>query len=309
MKRNNKVARTISLLLSIVLFLTACKTNGGRTISKAEDSTVKPPKTSNNESTEYTEDQETTIGIMSLDDCKDDSGIYIAYDDGSFDHYPVGGYCKDLGTSSQYFSGMYMENSTALAVPDVDHSTKIAVFCDTDYTLSLHPIHAEVAAFRIFSDDLVPGYGRLGYFDSERQSAYYNIVYQNHESKAVDLLSINGEPISAYEPYHKQWTVRSHQGISQDYTYQIWGFTGKTVTLGIGNGTTLEEETYLLNSTYYDCDIEHNEWSENDIYNIKGVPTAQGYAVADLSDVPSGKYVMVFNERKSYSATIINIVN
>ncbi|MGM9604893.1 MAG: hypothetical protein ACI3XG_07485 [Faecousia sp.] len=220
---------------------------------------------------------------------------------------PSGGYCEGLSTWYDGFDGMYIPAKLVDATPIVNRDMNLVLFWDSDYLLSLNPIHAEVNAFQTVTDDGMLGYGRMGRIDSKYQSASIYINYRNHESTYIDPVYINGKPAYEYPAEHFSWTVRPYSGMSKDYTYEMWNFVGDTITLGTGEGTTLIEKTYDIDAKYYDCNVDHNSCEEKDIYYLKGIPTPSGYATLDLSDVPSGRYSMVleYNNNKNYTASLL----
>lgn len=283
-------------------------------------STSLPTDTIATESTEKpeipTRTQEGTIepspkkqGPFSIEDCKNRSGVFISYDDGSFGIIPSGGYCEGLSTWYDGFDGMYMPDILVEATPIVTKDMNLVLFWDSDYLLSLHPIHAEVSAFQTVSDDGTSGYGRMGQINTKYQSASIYLSYRNHESTYIDPVYINGKPAYEYPAEHFSWTVRPYSGVSQDYTYEMWNFVGDTITLGTGEGTTLIEKTYDIDAKYYDCYSDHNSCEEQDVHYLKGIPTPSGYATLDLSDVPSGRYAMVleYNNQKNYKAFLLTL--
>lgn len=283
-------------------------------------STPMPTATVATENTERTEaptqaQEETTEpiprkqGAFSIEGCKKHAGVFISYDDDSFDLIPSGGYCEGLSTWYDGFDGMYIPNAIIDETPIVNKNMNLVLFWDSDYLLSLHPIHAEVNAFRTVSDDGTSGYGRMGQINSKSQSASIYLSYRNHESTYIQPVYINGKPAYEYPAEHFSWTVRPYSGVSQDYTYQMWNFVGDTITLGTGEGTTLIEKTYDIDAKYYDCNVDHNSCEEQDVYYLKGIPTPSGYATLDLSDVPSGRYSMVleYNNQKRYIASLLTI--
>lgn len=250
------------------------------------------------------------LGNYSLEYCKSNAGVYVAYEDGSFDKCGSGGYCDGLSKGSSYFYGMFLKDSALYFAHDIslqNDGKKLVVFSDADYTLTLHPIHTEVACFSVDTEDGTEGFGQL--IQVTDRGASIAIQYKNHEREDIHPIYINGEPASEYEADEHAWSIRSHKGISKDYYYQVLGFKEESITLGIADGTTLIEKTYEIDSTYYDCDPEHNFWENEDVYYIKGTPTSEGYAEADISDVPAGKYVMLFRFDGKYRATILNINN
>ena len=308
------VTRTMCMFMAVVvsLGLIACvaNTEPGETEKQiAVDPTSWKPTEPKEEPT--TEPIPEYVGNYSLDYCKSNAGVYIAYEDGSFDRCASGGYCYGLSSGSDYFYGMFLKDSLLFDAPDISRqndSKKLVVFSDIYYTLTLHPIHAEVACFSTETNGGIEGYGKL--IQVTDNGASITIHYDNHERETANPIYINGKPASEYEADKHSWSTRSHKGISRNYSYSVLGFQREeSITFGVAEGTTLVENTYQIDSTYYDCDREHNFWENEDIYWIMGTPTADGYAEVDISGVPSGKYVMVFRFDGKYRATILTIGN
>jgi len=251
-------------------------------------------------------------GMYTLDNCKGMIGVYVAYEDGSFDMCTGGGYCYGLISGGNMFHGMFMRDVSLVYAKEIDKLSKekrLVVFCNTDYSLTLHPIHAEAACFVVESSDGdVKGYGRLSQITE--MGAPIDILYVEGEREDINPIYIDGKPAKEYNAETVKWSVNPFKGMSgTSYTYQLWGFKkGTNVKIGVGKGTALVEKEYEVNSTYYDCEYDRNNWEDEDIYHIEGLATPEGYAEVDLSNVPKGKYVMLFQWKGTYRANILTIV-
>ncbi len=262
---------------------------------------------SNTELSETTEPFTSTIGSYTIEDCKTQNGVYIKYNDESFDIYRSGGYCDGLTRGDSYFYGMYLPDSIADSMPTIDENIDLVVFSDEEYWLTLYPIYADVAVYMTESNDGILGYGRL--VNMSESKAYISISYKNHEETSIQALYIDGKSPKDYDAEYLRWRVRPYKGVNSEYSQELWGFKGSSVTLSVVEGTTLKDVTYEINARFYDCAPDHNDCNDEDLYEIKCIPTSQGYATADLSEVPNGRYVILFEYGKYYKASLVTIQN
>lgn len=288
------------ILLSVFSMFAACSIEKLEKESELKNHTSATTPT---ETSEETEPQITTQGKILRDQCERFPGIYIAYEDGSFDNYPGGGYCEDLTRYSNVFEGMFLPERVANATPEVNGSTKLVVFASDDYYVQLNPIHAEVSAFSMVTNG-VPGYGRLLYTYDDYASIY--VYYTNGEYTDIDAININGKPAKEYQEEQIVLEVNPYRGMtSVTKEFILYGFVGQEVTLSVAEGSKLVDTTYTIDTIYYDCNYEHNNWTDEDVFYLKTMPTTEGYAVIDFTDIPSGRYVMLFRSNGKYKASLL----
>lgn len=288
MNRLFKLILVVSIVLLMAGRLIACASP-----NESEKAMKSPLETDVLETQETTEPQKTTQGELSLEECEGRGGVFIAYDDGSFDEFPGGGYCLGLSRLTVGFSGMFLENSVLEKTPTITGDMKIIVFSTADYYhVNAYPIHHEVAAIQYTSDDGTKGYGKLAY---EQDKIY--VYYRNHESEDVKIEFINGEPSEEYDAVKIDREVYPSKGMKKVARgYRLAGFQkDEEVRLGVVKGTAIEEKSYEANITYFDCDNEHNNWDEEDQYYLDATPTVEGYAVIDFEQLPTGRYVLVYD--------------
>lgn len=310
------IHKVVPILLALLL-LTGCTSSTNASsqpettdpIATTEQPTTEPESTKQTQPP-TTEPVPTTIGSYTLEECKRANGVFIAYEDGSFDMFPTGGYCKGLGNLDSNFDGMFLSDSIISSTPTVNRQTKIVVFSNTDYRLTLHPIHASVRVFQTHSHIGVEGYGRLGEIFSNTKRVNVYVYYEDHTSDEINPVFINGNPAYEYQADCVEWTVNPYSGMPRTQrTIQLLSFTGDEVTFGVGTGTTLIEKTYPVNAKYFDCDIDKNNYSDEDIYRLTGLPTKEGYAEIDLSEIPDGQYALVFHFGNRYRASLLTMIS
>lgn len=313
-----KICAVIVVLAMMITMLCACQ----GTVNDSEDNSttgvVEREETAISEET-ISEDWETTAstteptvsyqGSYTLEDSSVMNGVYIAYDDGSFDRYQMGGYCSGLTSGSLYFYGMYLEDSIAENLPVMDANSNLVVFSDSYYSLSLYPINSETGVIHVLSDDGVEGYGQL--WQQHESGAVVSVDYRNNQNERWLVRYIDEKPAQDYPAEKIEWEVTPYKGSSSTvYEKKALGFkNGTTVVFGMAEGSTLVETSYDVDTTYYNCNPEENNWQEEDRYGLPSIPTTDGYAGVDLSGVPSGKYIMLFEENGYYSASILNLEN
>lgn len=290
------------LMVAIVSFtLIAC---GEKTVQEEPSN-----QSLDNETTEMnTESTSKNLGEYTLSECISSDRVYIKYNDGSFDRYGAGGYCRKFSMGSgfygMYLPDKYLKYTTTLNLSNDER--KLVVFASGEYSLTLHPVHAEVAVFTTSKDDVI-GYGHIGQITD--RGVTIDIIYSNHEWEDIFATYIDGKPATEYEAEILEWYAYPYSGAtSVDVYCRLEGFKkGTTVTLGVVEGSTLVEKQYEVDATYYDCDPQHNNWQDEDIYYLECIATPEGYAEVDLTGVPAGKYVMLYDYDGYYCATVLTI--
>lgn len=252
-------------------------------------------------------------GMYILEEAKHMDGIFLAYEDGSFDRYVTGGYCKGLTKSSTEFDGYYALNSMLLDVPAVITETdQLAVFSDRNFNITLHPINFEVGAISVESDNGVRGFGHCSYLFEDNMNV--SVHYSNHDTEVMDVLYIDSILPSEYPLEITEKIVHPYKGMkSKEEVARYYSFPrGDKVSLATAQGTALIEKTYDVNATYYDLYVNHNEWDVVDYYILDYKPTVEGYAKIEMHDswqgvdIPAGKYIMVYKTDRTYKASVIN---
>lgn len=252
------------------------------------------------EETIPTETKICTIGDLALEDCQGNTGIYIAYEDGSFTRYYGGGY---LDTAATYYAeGMFLRNDIAEKNPVIRKNDKLVVFCDSDYTLSLQPVKWETGAIA------------SQYLDGTK--VYMRAI---KDAYGVDFfMYCEGDTTG--------WDVTHVDGISvEEYPFEIVGEgnsagaglpKGETIKFGVVRGTTLKEQSYPINATYYRCDVSRNvAMASEEEHWLYPTPTSSGYAIIEIYDgfhnieIPTGRYVMELRMGKSYIAYLLDWEN
>ena len=256
------------------------------------------------------ESDSSTLGEYSADSCSILQGFFLSYNDGSFDYYESPGYCFGFSADSLGFYGVFAENSR---IPDntvINNNSNLVLFSKAStYSVTLHPIHASVSAFLTTSDENVLGYGMLtGHSDLYSQ---ISIHYLDNTIERFNPIYMNGQPAIEYQAVKIEKEVTPYKGMpSKVEKFTNIGFQeNSTLTLGLSEGTSLIEVAYDVDSTYFDCHPDHNNWEEEDIYYAKLIPTSAGYATIDLSHIPSGNYIMLYRSNNKYQASIIEWQN
>ena len=307
-----KKACLLFSVICIAILFYGCGNSKEETVSKTEfEENIKEQQNNTDSMSYVTESTEMEvksemeevqqIGTYSLDDCVEYDGLYYAYDDGSFDKVATGGYC--LGGKG-YIDGMFLDDYYKSKIEGTD---KMVLFWEGQYSMELYPVAAQIPVIQLEKEDGTRGFGHFDWSDTSVLVTYY----RDHVHERVIIQTINGALPEEYEPECIEFTVNPYKGIPSEERYIcLNGFKPNTeVTLGIAEGTTLEEKTYKVDATYYLCSRDSNHYEEEDSYKIKTTPTAQGYAELDFSEIPDGKYVMVlwYNGFSNYRATLLEL--
>lgn len=306
--KKKTIVRLLTLVMMATLF-SGCHKSGEEESILGEQVSVEK-NSMQNEATETSEvlaETEPVIqkqGGYTLENCVNSFGFFIAHEDGSFSRYLHGGCCPKIDNNVRGFEGMFMEDIDAENIPILTSKDTLALFWDSNYSVSVLPVHAEEAAIQVTAEDGMEGFARLS------ESSIF-IYYRSNDYAHVTLQTINGESPDKYEPEEVCFTVNPHKGMpSETASYKIRGFKrDATVSLGIAEGTTLVETTYDIDCTYYNCNRSMNNWEEEDIYYPSTRATTQGYAVLDFTEIPSGRYVMIVEGNGKYIATLLNWQN
>ena len=256
-----------------------------------------------------TEPEPSTIGKYSLEKLVKYNyvGIFVAYEDGSFDGYPTGGYVWDAEEYLSYISGYFVPGDLSDKIDRIDANAKLVVFSPSSFSLTLFPIHASVSCLDMSGETGQPSYGKIGQLEDYGSSL--RVYYENGDYDVKSIEYINGVPAHTYEAVKIENEVHPSKGIpSRVETVVHYGFTaGENITLACSEGTRLIEESYIANATFYDCYPDHNDYSEPDEYDIQLNRTSEGYAILDFSEVPSGRYVMIFSIAERIYPTLVDI--
>lgn len=316
--------RIISLMLALSLFAGGLCGCGNTTETKdpasttATDETVEietttPPEETRELITEEVTEQPTeqpteterqTMGSISLEQLQpaEYPVFCIAYEDGSFDFYYGEGSYKYESYSSSHFYGMYAYDRYAEELPVIGDDTKMVLFCKKDFSLAVYPVRTVVNVVSY-------NYG-FGEFHSNGYSL--DVHYPNGKYESVRLKTIDGEPVEQYEPIIYEETVNPYSGMtSKTVRYIYEGFQNvDSVTLGVVNGTQIEEEECAVDAKFYSCAQDRNNYYEEDSYYVKWAPTVEGYAKLDFSEIPEGQYVMricYYDEGTVYRVWLVTI--
>lgn len=300
----------LSLILTFLVFLLCACTNNE--ISNSVDSptiefiydTDTPTTVSNTSEVDITE-MPALIGEYDLDECKNRNGIFIAYNDGSFDLYRSNGYCLELHPYSTYCLGMFQRDSIVNELPEITQETNMVLFWEGDYSLTLWHVNGVSTAVST-SENGTRGYGLI-----DQNGSPFTIYYQDNSFTRLYPLYINGVKREDFHDINTiKWEYRPYKGMSQSYEHSsLSGFEeGATIIISTADGTTLTEKTYHVDSKYYDCAADHNDFDFQDSYTLSPTPTPDGYAQLDFSGVPSGQYVLIVRNSIMYIATLVNVI-
>ena len=308
-----KIALMLTLLLIFSIVFSACIASDAQTNPTLSPSLFTDPTSY---SSEVEEPAVSTRGQYTLGQCKENKGIYIAYDDGSFDRYPAGGYCYGFSTVHSWIYGMYLPNNTVDRIPVIDEDDTLVVFSDSDYYLYLYPVNWEVGAIQFTSDDGAQGYAHIQQQNEDIVSV--SAVDRVHGHDSWSVLYIDGIPAPEYELEITLQEFAPSRYAPSDldavFTYSLP--RNSSVVFGIAEGSTLVETTYQVSATYYECFPSHRDCKFEDRYHPDLLPTSEGYAIVNLNErdsediIPNGHYVMVleFAEEgnRGYIATLLD---
>ena len=290
------------LLLLLPILLMGCADSGA---TKQESGSSVNTRETEVEITEApTETKQQYIGRWTLEDCQSATGIFIAHEDGSFTKYYGGGYLDKNGAG--YSEGMFLRNDIAEVNTAIGKNDKLVVFCDSDYTLSLLPVKWEVGTVAYSLDDGTKAYLRILNYDK------YDVDFfeyrTNGDTVERDIMYVDGISAKDY-PFE---IVGGEDGSSVGCGFP----EGSDVKFGVAEGTTLNEETYTVNATYYYCKAKRDAaGASEEQHYLYPTPTSEGYAVIDIYDgwhnaeIPTGLYVMELRMGRSYIAYLLNWQN
>lgn len=309
------------LILLVALTLSACGKKGDVNDNK---NVIEETNTENDvDETEpvETEPEKTTIGEYSEEELYE--GFYIAYDDNSYDRYPQGGHAETVDSYRKhddifsYCDDFFFANEKVDQIPIISDKDKLAVMWDGDCDVFLSPVQAEEYYLRVSADDLGDeyadqlgdGYGNISLNETSEKGKYclFGVRYDSQDgTKYYEVDTINGKPAIEYEMNkveHEYVGVYGDPGIQKLDSFQ----RNDEITLGIPYGTTLVEYTGKQDVTCFHSNPSFWNENENWGYSPKLMPTTQGYAMMDFSEVPDGKYIMVVEGNDQYIGTILNL--
>lgn len=185
------------------------------------------------------------IGMYTLEECIGYDGVYFAFDDGSFNWYNMSGYC--LGGKA-YIDGLYLANSDMHSV--ITEPDKLVLFWEDEYSIELYPVTAQIPVIQLEKEDGTKGFGQLEYSGTPVLKA----SYRDNEYERIKIQTIDGAPPEDYETEHVEFMVNPYKGVPlEEVLVRMDGFKQDTeVTIGIAQGTALEEKTYQVDATYYE---------------------------------------------------------
>ena len=250
-------------------------------------------------------------GRYTLEECKEKRGVFIQYEDGSFDRYPGGGYIIGQNSVNASIDGMFMYNSDVAQIPIITESDSLVVFCDSSYSLMLNPVNWENGALSINSDGMY-GYGRI--LEQNKYGVTLYVYFENNEISQKNVSYIDGMPAQDYQLEVINEVVTPYEGMSsKSLNITSYGFKeSSSVKLGIKQGSSIVEEEFVADVTFFDCGSDNRNWQIEDYYGLDTQATTNGYATVDIYDnlhnkeIPSGLYVMKLNMGRSYIAYLLN---
>lgn len=229
----------------------------------------------------FVEPEYTAIGEYTLSECQANPGLYILHSDGSFSKYYTGHvlywneqpmtYGTDPWPEDLVISNWIAQNNIEL----LEQGQLVLFFPYDDRVLQgLYPVTETGYTLGLHDSDLnlVCLFHTL---NSTNAFSKWTAGETFYWSNVVDCTTINGINSEDY-------VFPSTEG--RDFS----SFPpGEEYTIGIVTGTTLEEETYNTDYTYFLHDEESVDYKLN--------ATPDGYAVFDFSDTPVGEYVFTIS--------------
>lgn len=227
------------------------------------------------------EPEHTAIGEYTLEECQESPGLYILHSDGSFSKYYIGtplywNYLPMTYGTDPWPEDLVMANWEVQSNTDLSDQGQLVLFFPYDDRVvqGLYPVTESGYTLGRYNSDL-----KLVCLFHTRNSTNAFSEWTAGEtfywSNVVDCTTING--INSKDYVFPVIEERDFSSFSPEEEY----------TIGRVSGTTLVEETYKTNYTYF----LHDEKSVD--YTLNATP--DGYAVFDFSDTPVGEYVFTIS--------------
>lgn len=241
------------------------------------------------------EPEHTTIGEYTLEECQERPGLYILHSDGSFSWYNIGSplYWNDqpmtYGTDP-WPEDLVMYNWEVQSNAELLNQGQLVLFFPYDEMVvqGLFPVTESGYTLGRTSEE----FKKICLFHSQGSETDLSEWTQGSSSRNhVDYTTINGIDKNDFDFPTTEGARFSSFPPGEEYI------------IGRVSGTTLVEETYKTNYTYF-------LHEENPVdYTLNATP--DGYAVFDFSDTPVGEYVFTISywnsskkTRKVWSANV-----
>lgn len=253
---------------------------------------------------EPTESTGTQIGLYTLEECKQLQGLFVRYEDGSFDRYYAGGFRTRSGRW-QEDEKLYISRYNVMSNPVVTPDTQLVLFWDEQPQWNLvYSVLFEGYTIPYYSEE----YGKQGAIvvgsgvEIDATMGYrvdvggdnYEILYLA-KTRDGDMF---GAPVKFEEDIPSV-------DVSGFYTFE----PGAEVTLRVAEGTEVTEVKTAADMAYY---VYGKLYAADGYYYERSVDSylsVDGYIEFDFSKHPSGQYVWIIESDGRYYGTVIQINN
>lgn len=233
-----------------------------------------------------TEPEETIskIGARTLEECQDNS-LYVLYPDNSLDVYRKGdiyswGTPNPMTWGVDYYniSGTVIDSSFDMENGEKMKNGELVLFCsnDTGFKKMLYPV--EEAGYVMHRQNNEEGCEEAVFLYNNGtvlDDPYVNLWRPGYDMTRMEISTINGQ----------SWDTYPISAETEEQRYATMKY-GDSIKLGMIEGTKIAETEYKVDYSYFLS-------GENEPIEFEMIPTVEGYAKLDFSNVPEGDYILI----------------
>lgn len=238
------------------------------------------------------------MGSYSKSSIQGDSNFYVKYPDGSFDKYYRGSPLIWEGPDPMTYGADYTPEHVIMSNYDVRINAdnlkngELVLVCPNDNRVRAGVVPVQYSGMtmtRTNEDGKKEAVFLSKMADGDLQARLW--VRGKSISYGYPCNTINGIGINEYGKNFEY--IQRYQSLPENEKY----------TLGVVSGAALVETEFQVDSTYF---IQQ----EVEPYELKLIPTVDGYATIDFSEIPAGEYVLYYsywNEGRTVMTTYVTV--
>lgn len=291
--------RMIMLICLLLGMVSLCACNSVEPPPPPETSVDLPDRIQENSETQIEETEPQMLGEYTVDDLAKKDGFFVKYSDGSFDRYHSGT-VLNWGQPEYYTYGTEWFPANVVLSAENDALNVEKMKSGTLVFKTSHNAKVEAGVYPVIESGFAMrgkntnGDSETLFWFDETGNDFWVVdgtkiepQYRWNFSRLRDVISINGMTPGSASIFEKE-----------DDKMYVTLQLGDTYIIGEADGTALIESEYIVNQKYYLSTLNFNEeayhYSE-DYSSLELQPTADGYAVVDLSEIPAGDYIITYS--------------